>query len=359
MNSSVPKSIWIDLDNSPHVPFFRPVIDQLERLGYRVVITARDSYQVCELIELYGLRSRVLVIGTHWGKRRTLKIIGTLLRAMQLVVFSLLKKPDLAVAHGSRAQVLCCSLMKIPCAQLFDYEFASGTGGFKPDWVFAPDLIPESTVAGVAYRYIRYPGLKEDVYIHQLKPDPFLKSQLGVAETDLLVTVRPPASEAHYHNSEAEILFDGVLEFLTSLPDVQVVLVPRNNRQTSYLRMHWNKWIDSGKIIIPNHAVDGANLIWLSDFVVSGGGTMNREAAALGVPVYSIFRGHIGAVDRYLADKGRLTLLENLEDVRTKIKIEKRVNYPVESRRSSSAALDCIVNAIVSIVEKRSVQTSN
>ena len=102
--------------------------------------------------------------------------------------------------------------------------------------------------------------------------------------------------------------------------------------------------------MIPLTVVDGLNLIWLSDLVISGGGTMNREAAALGVPVYSIFRGRIGAVDRYLADTGRLVLLESVEDVRTKIRIEAR-RQGYRGIQEESPALHAILEGIISVVE--------
>jgi len=135
-----------------------------------------------------------------------------------------------------------------------------------------------------------------------------------------------------------------------------VILLPRNEKQAQTLRNRWGKWIANRKIVIPEHVVDGLNLIWFSDLVVSGGGTMNREAAALGVPVYSIFRGRIGAVDKYLAEKGRLTLLESAEDVHTKIVVKRRTHAQWDSTRRS-AALDCIVEAIISIAEHQCLPT--
>jgi len=351
-----PKKIWIDLDNSPHVPFFRPIIEELDSRGYHIFLTGRDAYQVCELLSFYGLSKKVKVVGRHWGKIRVLKILGTLLRVIQLLPMIMIEKPDLAVSHGSRAMLLSSFVAGIPSLRLFDYEFTSGSGGVQADWVFAPDLIPESTRIDARMGAMRYPGLKEDVYISQLRPDHSIRTQLGLDETDLVVTVRPPATEAHYHNSEAEGLLKGVLDLLTQRPDVRVVLVPRNESQAQTLRMQWSTCIADRKILIPEHVVNGLNLIWFSDLVVSGGRTMNREAAALGVPVYSIFRGKIGAVDRYLAEKGRLTLIESLEDIRTKIVIKRRTQgqgLPMKS----SAARDCIVEGIVSIVEHQCLPT--
>ena len=107
---------------------------------------------------------------------------------------------------------------------------------------------------------------------------------------------------------------------------------------------------EEGKIIIPEKVVDGLNLIWNSDLVISGGGTMNREAAALGVPVYSIFRGKIGAVDRYLSENGRLTLIKNIEDIRTKITLVKR-EQQLAPKQKNNSALKSIVDGVISVIE--------
>ncbi len=342
------KRVWIDLDNSPHVPFFLPIIEELEKKGFDVVLTARDSYQVCELLKFHNVSCAV--VGGHWGRHKTLKILGTLVRAMRLVPFMIKKRPDLAVSHGSRAQVLASYLLGIPTVTILDYEFTADTGFLKSHWAFVPCFIPDSAAPKVKKQVLKYPGLKEDVYVPRFQPDPSLKSRLGLDGKDLIVTVRPPATEAHYHNPEAETLLEAALDLLVNRPDVQVILLPRNQRQAKVLREAWGKWIASHKIIIPEQVIDGLNLIWFSDLVISGGGTMNREASALGVPVYSIFRGRIGAVDKYLAANGRLILLETVEDVRTKIVLE-RGNVARRNPMDQSLALDSIVEGISSIAE--------
>jgi hypothetical protein len=103
-------------------------------------------------------------------------------------------------------------------------------------------------------------------------------------------------------------------------------------------------------MIIPDRVVEGPNLIWHSDFVISGGGTMNREAAALNVPVYSIFRGKTGAVDRYLVDKGLLTMIGKKEDVPGKIRIAKRNRET--GGRGNDSVFRFVVDAIVRISEE-------
>jgi predicted glycosyltransferase len=344
------KRIWIDLDNSPHVPFFLPIIEELKKRGHQVILTARNSYQVCELLKFHQVSCKV--IGKHWGKNRALKIFGTLLRAAQLLPWMVGKKADLAVSHGSRAQLLGSFVLGIPTVTIVDYEFTAHVAALRSDWIFMPYYIPTDAAQRAKKQAMKYPGLKEDVYVPRFRPDPSLRSELGLTSDDLVVTVRPPATEAHYHNAEAEVLLDAALDLLVERPDARVILLPRNEKQAEALRKDWEKWINKQKIIIPEHVVDGLNLIWISDLVISGGGTMNREAAALGVPVYSIFRGTIGAVDKYLASSGRLVLIESVEDIGTKIILKRR---PPVSREDiqSNPVLESIVAGIISIAERQ------
>ena len=343
------KKIWIDLDNSPHVPFFLPIIEGLERSGHQVFLTARDSYQVCDLLRLHKLSCKV--VGRHYGKRWILKLLGTAFRAVQLLPLVIRQRPALAVSHGSRAQIIVASLLRIPRVVMFDYEF-SAKGFLHPDWVFVPDVIPDERVHQKPDHVLRYHGLKEDVYVPRFTPDPNVRNLLGVLQDELIVTVRPPATEAHYHNPEGEEFLTETLRYLLDHPGARVVMLRRNENQETALRSRWIRAIDEGRIIIPEQALDGLNLIWNSDLVISGGGTMNREAAALGVPVFSIFRGHMGAVDQYLAKTGRLTLIERLEDIRTKIVLERRKPAHWGSA-NENAVLDSIVNAINSIAENK------
>jgi uncharacterized protein len=342
------KRIWIDLDNSPHVPFFLPIIEQLQNRGYRVILTARNSYQVCELLKFHHISCRV--IGGHWGKNRALKILGTLLRATQLLPLMVGAKADLAVSHGSRAQLLSSFVLRIPTVTIVDYEFAAKVAGVKSDWIFMPHFIPNGSAQEARKQVLKYPGLKEDVYVPRFRPDPSLRTELGLGPEDLVVTLRPPATEAHYHNAEAEVLLDAALNLLVEKPEARVILLPRNEKQAKVLRRDWAKWIKDRKVIIPDQVVDGLNLIWISDLVISGGGTMNREAAALGVPVYSIFRGSIGGVDKYLASSGRLVLIESVEDIRTKVLLKRRSPMS-QNNPLSNPVLESIVAGIISIAE--------
>lgn len=310
------RRIWVDLDNTPHVPFFVPIIRELEREGHSVMVTARDAFQVCAVADYHGLG--YTTVGRHHGANKLKKVAATLWRAVELLPLVLREKPDISMSHGSRPLVLVSALLRIPSILLFDYEHATRVPFVKPALGVAPESIDDPALSkGFRYGVRSYRGLKEDVYVASFRPEPSILADLGVSPEDILVTIRPPATEAHYHNPEAEALFVEAVEFLGFRPEVRMVILPRNagsDREFVYRR--WSRWCEERKIIVPQRAVDGINLVWFSDLVISGGGTMNREAAALGVPVYSIFRGSLGAVDRHLAANGRLVLIERPEDVR-------------------------------------------
>lgn len=350
MSRAERKKIWIDLDNSPHVPFFNPLIKELKQQGCLVTLTARDCFQVCGLAELFGLQYKR--IGRHYGKNKILKVVGTIIRSIQLLPTVLRERPAIAVSHGSRSQLIAAKMLRIPAVMIFDYEFTQGLGFIVPDWVIGPEIIPDKVNKSDKGRFLRYPGIKEDVYAPFLRPDTNILRELGIGRQDVLVSIRPPATEAHYHNPESEKLFVAVVEFIAKNPDARIVILPRNEiKQTMWIKEIWAELFETGKIIIPDHVVNGLNLIWHSDFVVSGGGTMNREAAALGVPVYSIFRGKIGAVDQYLSDNGRLILLKSIDDIKDKVRIvsrEKSINF----QKGNKAALDVVVNHLIKILNK-------
>jgi predicted glycosyltransferase len=231
-----------------------------------------------------------------------------------------------------------------------DYEFAQYPPLMRPTWEMAPEIIPDEALSCAQSRVRKYPGIKEDVYVPEFRPDADFLEQLGLSAKDLIVVVRPPATEAHYHNPEAEKLFTHFMDRACRVEDVRMVLLPRNKKQADVLRTEAPHWFAQSRTIIPQHAVDGLDLVWHSDLVVSGGGTMNREAAVLGVPVYSVFRGKIGAVDQQLEKEGRLTLIKNLEDV-DRISLVRRNRAPWDGSACPPALMK-IVDHVVDIIER-------
>lgn len=344
MDSRNKKKIWIDLDNSPHVLFFKPVIDELKKQNFTVVITARDCFQVIGLADMYKLEYRK--IGTHFGKNKFLKVLGLIVRALQLLPFALRERPALALSHGSRAQAVVANLLFMDSIIAYDYEFAKSLFITRPKWYMAPELLQNDPFK--RKNVLQYPGIKEDVYVPFFKPDGSLRSELGITDDEILISIRPPANEAHYHNPESEPIFEGIIDTFAKNELVRMIVLPRGNGQKEMIKEKWADLIKSRKLIIPEKVYDGLNLIWASDLVISGGGTMNREAAALNVPVYSIFRGKLGAVDRFLSEQGRLVLIESVQDI-NKIAVIKRV--PETCNRRSTDTIDMVVKHIVNIVD--------
>lgn len=307
--------IWIDLANSPHVPFFRSLQDEFLRRDHEVVATARDFAETVELARAAGFVPDV--IGGHGGGRLSGKAGNLVQRAMALARWARGRDLNLAVSHNSYSQILAARALSLKTVTLMDYEHqpANHLAFRLASRIIVPRAFPQAALDrfGAALEKVkRYDGTKEDVYLADFQPDPAFVEQLanlGVGPENILIVARPPASEALYHRFENE-LFDQLLERLIKTPAVKVILLPRNEtqRQNYEQRKH-------DQLIVPDTAIDGANLIAHSDLVVSAGGTMNREAAALGVPAASIYLGEWAALDEQLVSEGRLLRISNLEEV--------------------------------------------
>jgi hypothetical protein len=346
--------IWIDLDNTPHVPFFGPIIRELGRRHHAVTCTARDAFQVCELAEKKGLP--VSRVGRHHGRNRLAKVCGLFYRALQLMPTACRAHPALAVSHGSRSQFIIANRLGIPTVLLEDYEFSLYPAFMRPRWEIMPNVIPPARAVCSPRRLRTYPGLKEDVYVPGFRPEPSIMEELGLRAEDIVATVRPPATEAHYHDARSETLFVQLMARLLQHPAVRVALLPRNQRQAEEMKDRHPEWFSTPQVRVPAGAVDGLNLLWHSDLVVSGGGTMIREAAALGVPAYSLFSGRLGAVDQHLQAAGRLVLIQTADDVQQKIVLTRRPRHPAPTG-AARPTLSVIVQHIEEILGQETRRT--
>ncbi|HKO45399.1 MAG TPA: DUF354 domain-containing protein [Pyrinomonadaceae bacterium] len=320
--------IWIDLANSPHVPFFRSLADEFLQRHHELLITARDFAETVDLARDAGFVAKV--IGGHGGGKLSGKAGNLVQRGLSLARWASGRGIDLAVSHNSYSQILAARVLSLKTVTLMDYEHQPANHlAFRfASRIVVPAAFPESALnryGAQSAKVFRYRGIKEDVYLADFKPDPKFGSELsdlGVAESEVLITVRPPASEALYHRFEND-LFDQLLERLLARETVKVILLPRNDmqRQNYLARRHPH-------LIIPDRPLPGANLIAYSDLVVSAGGTMNREAAALGVPAASIYFGEWAALDEELRKEGRLQRLSTQSDVESLQVVKKAAGHP-------------------------------
>jgi uncharacterized protein len=296
--------VWVDMTASAHVLVFRPLIELLRERGHEVEITARDYAQTLQLLQLHDLEATV--VGRHGGRSRLGKARSLASRLRALHRWARPRGFDLALAHGSHELTLSARRLGIPSATTHDYEFAKlqhQLGMRAATKVVVPDSIPVERLERFGVRppkLLRYPGLKEEYYLFDFEPDQQVLARWQIDTDRILVVLRPPPDVSLYHR-HSNPLFPQTLDHLGRLDDVQAVVLPRTEAQRDYVRD-----LALPSVLVPDRAVDAQSLIAFADLVVSAGGTMNREAAALGVPVYTTYGGRLGGVDEELIRQGRL-----------------------------------------------------
>ena len=305
--------VWIDLTNSPHVLVMRPVIERLIADGHDVEVTARDFAQTLALCERFAIAHTA--IGHHRGERLTAKATGLASRSAALARWARPRRFEIALGHGSNDISVAAALLGIPSSTMFDYEWATVQHNLNcrlARAVVVPDAIPPARLEryGARGKIRAYAGLKEEYYLADFEPQQAVLEELGLDRARPIVVVRTPPEVSLYHRFAAD-LFARVLERLrvaAARDGVQPVLLPRVAAQRAEL-------VNVPGFIVPERAIDAQSLIAYADLVISAGGTMNREAVALGTPVYTTFEGRLGAVDERLIAEGRLRMLERAEEL--------------------------------------------
>jgi predicted glycosyltransferase len=304
--------VWIDLTNSPHVLVMRPVIERLRTAGHEVEVTARDFAQTLELCGRLGIEHTA--IGHHRGGRLGAKATGLVSRTAALARWARRRRRfDIALGHGSNDVTLAAALLRIPSSTMFDYEWATVQHNVNcrlAAAVVVPEAIPPERLDryGAAGKLRRYEGLKEEYYLSDFEPDPAVPAELGLDVSRPIVVVRTPPELALYHRFSGDV-FGAVIERLRIAAErdgLQTVALPRVATQRAQLAA-------IPGFVVPERAIDAQSLISAAELVISAGGTMNREAVSLGVPVYTTFQGRLGAVDERLIAAGRLRMLEDAD----------------------------------------------
>jgi predicted glycosyltransferase len=290
--------VWVDLTNPAHVVVLRPLVELLESGGHEVTLTARPLSHTTELLDDWG--HPYTAIGQHGGASRAGKALAAVSRTAQAFAFARGKGFDYGLAHGSTDLPPVGRVLGIPNTTMFD-------NGRLATRVLVPDAIPAERLALYGARppkLVRYPGLKEEYYLADFEPDESVLGELGLDREHVIAVVRTAPSYALYLGGSENELLPRVLRRLLD-EGAQVVVLARTDEQRRTLRE-----LDAG-LVVPERAVDGRSLAALADLVVSAGGTMIREAAVLGTPVWSIFEGRPGAVDEQLEREGRVRFLHD------------------------------------------------
>ena len=311
--------VWADLTNTAHVLVLRPLVERLEADGHDVTLTARPLSHTVELLEDWGHPHTVL--GHHGGASRLGKARAAVARAPQLVRFGRGRGFECALAHGSTDLPPACRLLRIPNTTMFDYEWAAlqhHANCRLATRVLVPEAIPPERLARYGARppkLVRYPGLKEEYYLADSEPDRGVLDSLALPEDAILCVVRTAPSYALYLGGSENELLPRLLQRLSGDERTQTVVLARTPQQREAIGA-----LGLARVQVPDRSVDGRSLVAFADLLVSAGGTMNREAAVLGTPVWSIFEGRLGAVDELLAREGRLRFLTDP----SKLQIEKK-----------------------------------
>lgn len=300
--------VWVDCTAAPHPLVLRPIIHRLAAAGHEVTVTAREYGQTTGILRRLGIPFES--VGSHGGASRRRKLAGLVSRSAHLGRTARRRRYDLAIGHGSVDLSVVARFLGIPAVTMFDYEWASLQHHINcraSRRVLTPDAIPTGRLRRYGARdgkLDQYPGLKEEYYLADFEPDPSVLDELGVDREKVLCVLRPPSAHSMYHVDAP--LHRALLDTLAVREDVCCVLLPRTAEQQAEVRS-----LGSRSLIVPERVVDGQSLIAHADVVLGGGGTMNREAAALGTPVYTTFAGRPGAVDERLLREGRLRTLED------------------------------------------------
>lgn len=307
--------VWVDITNSPQVAFFRPFLSLLQREGHEVRVSTREFAQTIELLAAAGVEHDVVGPG-HGGRSLGGKAQATAGRLRALRRWARRQRFDVALAHASYELPLTARSLGVPSSYAFDYEFARvqhGLGCRAAQRVVVPEAIPPDRLRplGASDRKTRrYAGLKEEYYLSDFEPDPSVVTSLGLDPARVLVVVRTPPEVSLYHRHGSP-LFEQVLRRLGDDDSLTAVVLCRTPPQRTAVA-----GLKLPSLVVPERAVDAQSLVAASDLVVSAGGTMNREAVALGIPVYTTFAGRLGAVDEALIRSGRLRLLRSAAELR-------------------------------------------
>ncbi len=316
--------IWLDLANSPQVLFFRPILTELRRRGHKVEVTTREYAQTIQLADRFGIVHEV--VGRHGGRSHLGPIRENLRRVLALIRWLRPRQFDLALSHNSYSQSVAAAVVRIPSVTLMDYEHQPLNHiCFRlARRVIVPEPFPREYLAkyGASKKAVAYPGIKEQLYLSDFEPDPEYLRRESLPTDRSLVVIRPPAPWTAYHRFENE-LFDQVLQKLSALSDAHLLFLPRLESQAASVQGLSN-------VHVAQKVYDGPTLAYHADLLLSGGGTMNREAAVLGTPVFTVFKGRLAATDQYLIGAGRLKQLGREEDL-SELRISKTDRKPILS----------------------------
>jgi predicted glycosyltransferase len=303
--------IWFDFENAPHVLFWRPVMEYLQQQSIDFIVTARDFSYTRNLLQNADYEYYICREG---GEKKSIssKYLSVIKRGLELYRFIKGKNVKIACSFGSRAQIIACKLRGMPVISTEDYEYANMIHAKFTKFTLIPSVIPKNRINIPENKLIHYEGYKEDMYMSDYQPRDI---DLQINASKVVVLFRPGDYYSHYQSKEYQTIEKGLLElFRVHKEKIFLLVFPRHEEQKNYLAEYFGR--NNMEYDFPRTNYFGPDLIWKSDMIIGGGGTMLREACLLSVPAYSFFSGKTGAVDEDYVRQGKMTLIRKADDLR-------------------------------------------
>lgn len=317
--------IWFDLTNSPHINFFRQMIEELKAEGHEVVITCRPLANTIDLLDLYKMD--YTVVGKHYGKSSRKKAMGFFVRVNQLQKFLKKAKVDVGISQSSFYSPIAGKLAGVPTIYTNDNEHAAGNkiSFLFAKKIFVPEFIPKENVANALVnekKVMQYPGVKEGIYLWKK----YKGFKLDTSKLNKIY-IRTEPQLAQYYSAKQNFM-DGIIKDLKD--KYEVVILPRTADQAEYYSTEEFKGVTVCKKPLPFEEIAKDCLLF-----IGAGGTMTREMAVIGIPTISVYQDALLDVDKYLIKEGIMMHDMNL----TSQKVE-AVLKEVKSKEASPVLLE-------------------
>ncbi len=298
------EKILFDLDNAPQIPAAIPIAEALAKMGHQVLFSVKNRSRAWELMQLHNRQFFKFKDSEH--SHIAGKAISTISRALSLTHLIKKHKITRAVGLGSRSLPIAAWMTGIPSITIIDYEWVNTTIYNKfSTTILLPEVITIQNCekANINTQKVKhFPGIRQNIYINskateeeterKIKTNHIIK-QLNIDPTKTNILLRPPATKAHYHNTNTQLAYEKAINQLLKQKNTDLYCIARAKEKEPRIKQI-------------TQVFNGIELISSFSAIVGAGGTMTREAAALGIPSYTCFKGPMGMVDQYLINQQRL-----------------------------------------------------
>lgn len=294
--------IWLDIANPAEARFLLAIGDELNKGGHEIFITAREP--AIPILKLLEAKNYTIVEG-H-GKNLISKAIKTPFRIITLIG----RKPSgisRSFSVESVSAAIASKLSGIKSVLFTDNEKASlqcYLGYSFADRIVSPSIIPMDMINNYAFSpkdIISVPGLKEQTYLKNFKPNKRILIDLGISNNSKFIIIRPEPGLAAYSKNvqkNFQILVSVCKKMLKTNLNTKIVFIPRYAYQCSLLRPFRRQ------IIVPDEPIDTLSLMYYADWIICAGDTMAREAILLGKSTLICYTGDLVVINKKLIESG-------------------------------------------------------